>query len=124
TLLNGSDLRIDLAGVVRGGGGVPQRLADPLRLAASVTRATSLAWTDERTLAILGVVDGTTLQPAVISVGGDVRGLTAVAGGVAIASTGGERDLWVVTSAGRLHGRTGSQWLDSGPATDLSVAAG
>ena len=124
TLPNGSDVHIDLAGVVRGGGGVPQRLADPLRLAASLTRATSVAWTDERSLAVLGVLDGTTLQPAMVSVGGDVRGLNAVPGGVAIASTGGERELWVVTSAGRLFGRTGSQWVDSGPATDLAVAAG
>ncbi len=51
-------------------------------------------------------------------------GLTAVPGAVSIASTGGERDLWVVTSAGRLHSRAGSQWVDSGPATDLAVAAG
>jgi hypothetical protein len=43
---------------------------------------------------------------------------------VSIASTGGERDLWVVTTAGRLHSRAGSQWVDSGPATDLAVAAG
>ena len=53
-----------------------------------------------------------------------MRGLTPVRDAVAIASTGGERDLWVVTSAGRLLGRAGSQWVDSGPATDVAVAAG
>ena len=62
--------------------------------------------------------------PTVLTIGGDVRPLTPLAGGVAITSTGGERDLWVVTSAGRLVGRAGSQWVDSGPATDLAVAAG
>ena len=53
-----------------------------------------------------------------------MRGLTPVPDAVSIASTGGERDLWVVSSTGRLHRRAGSQWLDSGPATDLAVAAG
>ncbi len=124
TALDGSDTRLDLAGVVRAGGALPQRLSDPLRIGASLTSASSIAWLDDRTLAALGVLDGKTVQPVVVSTGGDVRGLTAVPGALSVASTGGERDLWVVTSAGRLHSRAGSQWVDSGPATDLAVAAG
>ncbi len=124
TALDGSDTRLDLAGVVRTGGGLPQRLADPLRIGASLTRATSIAWLDDRTLAVVGALEGRTVQPIIVSTGGDVRGLTAVPGAVSIASTGGERDLWVVTSTGRLLSRAGSQWVDSGPATDLAVAAG
>lgn len=124
TRLDGSDTRIDLAGVVRGAGGLPQRLAAPLRIGASVSRATSIAWLDEHTLAALGVLDGKTLQPVVLTAGGEVRGLTPVANAVSITSTGSERDLWVVTSTGRLLGRAGSQWVDSGPASDLAVAAG
>ena len=96
----------------------------PCVLGASLTRATSLAWLDDRTLAAIGSLDGKTVRPVVLSVGGDVRGLTPVPDAVSVASTGGERDLWVVTSTGRLHRRAGSQWLDSGPATDLAVAAG
>jgi hypothetical protein len=124
TKLDGSDTRIDVAGVVRTGGGLPQRLAGPLRVGASLTRATSIAWLDDRTLAALGVLDGKVLRPVVVSVGGEVRGLTPVPNAVSIASTGGERDLWVVSSDGRLHSRAGSQWVDSGPATDLATAAG
>ena len=124
TLPDGSDSRIDLSGVVRTGGGVPQRLAAALRIGAPVTKATSLAWLDDRTLATLGVLDGKTLQPAVLTVGGEVRALNPVKGATAITSTGGERDLWVVASPGRLFGRAGSQWVDSGPGTDLAVAAG
>jgi hypothetical protein len=124
TRADGSDSRIDVAGIVRTGGGRPQRLADPLRTGASLTRATSLAWLDDRTLAAIGMLDGKTVQPVIVSVGGEVRGLTPVPNAVSIASTGGERDLWVVSSAGRLHSRAGSQWVDSGPATDLAVAAG
>lgn len=124
TLLDGSGARIDLAGVVRGDGGIPQRLAAPLRIGASMTTATSLAWLDDRTLAALGVLAGKGPQPIVLTAGGDARGLNAVRGGVSVASTGGERDLWVVTTGGRLYARAGSQWVDSGPATDLAVAAG
>ena len=124
TKLDGSDTRIDVAGVVRAGDGLPQRLAEPLRIGASLSRATSITWLDDRTLAALGTLDGKTVQPVVVSVDGDVRGLTAVPKAVSIASTGGERDLWVVSSDGRLHSRAGSQWVDSGPATDLAVAAG
>jgi hypothetical protein len=124
TKADGSDSRIDVAGIVRTGGGLPQRLADPLRTGASLTRATSIAWLDDRTLAAIGMLDGRTVQPVVVSVGGEVRGLTPVPNAASIASTGGERDLWVVSSAGRLHSRAGSQWVDSGPATDLAVAAG
>ncbi len=124
TKLDGSDTRINIAGVVRTGGGLPQRLAAPLRVGTSLTRATSLAWLDDRTLAALGVLDGKAVRPVVVSVGGEVRGLTPVPNAVSIASTGGERDLWVVSSDGRLHSRAGSQWVDSGPATDLATAAG
>lgn len=124
TRLDGSGTRIDITGVVRTVGGLPQRLAAPMRIGASLTRATSIAWLDERSLAALGVLDGKTVQPVVVSVSGEVRALTAVPDAVSIASTGGERDLWVISSTGRLHSRAGSQWVDSGPATDLAVAAG
>ena len=124
TRLDGADTRIDISGIVRTGGGLPQRLAAPLRIGASLTRVTSLAWLDDRTLATLGVLDGKVLRPVVVSVGGEVRGLAPVPDAVSISSTGGERDLWVVTSTGRLTSRAGSQWVDSGPATDLAVAAG
>ena len=121
---NGSDVRVDLAGVVRAGGALPQRLAEPLRLGSSLQRAASLAWLDDQTLVTLGVRRGSPQQPTVLSIGGDVRPLTPAAGAVAISSTGGEREVWVVTQAGRLLGRAGSQWVDSGPATDLAVAGG
>lgn len=120
----GAGHRIDLAGIVRGAAGVPQSLAAPLRLAAPVQRAVSLAWVDDRTLATLAVLDGKTLQPVVLTVGGEVRPLPPVRDAVAIASTGGERELFVTTGAGRLLAREGSQWVDNGPGVDLAVPAG
>ncbi len=124
TLPDGSGPRIDLAGVVRGKGAVPERLAAPLRLGTSLKQVRGLTWVDASTVATLGVLEGTALRPTVLSVGGDVRTLAEVPDGDAVSATGGERDLWVVTTHGRLLGRAGSQWLDSGPATDLATAAG
>jgi hypothetical protein len=124
TLPDGSGGRIDLAGVVRGDGGAPERLAPPLRLGISLSTVQGLSWVDDRTVATLGVLDGSTRQPMVLSVGGEVRTLTATPDGRAISSTNGERGLWVVTTGDRLLGRSGSQWLDSGPASDIAVAAG
>ncbi|MFQ6172833.1 LpqB family beta-propeller domain-containing protein [Oryzobacter sp. R7] len=121
---DGAGHRIDLAGIRRGGGGVPQSLASPLRLAVPVVRAVSLAWLDDRTLATLAVLDGRTLQPTVLTVGGEVRPLAAVRDAVAITATGGERELFVTTASGRLFAREGSQWVDNGPADDLAVPAG
>ena len=126
TLLDGSDSRIDLAGVVRtGGGAAAAARRRRCGSARSVTRATSLAWLDDRTLATLGVLDGKTLQPAVLTVGGEVRALTPVQGRrqpsrpPAASATSG----WSRRAGGCSAGpaRSGST---AGPATDLAVAAG
>ena len=69
TKLDGSDTRIDIAGVVRTDGGAAAAACRPLRVGASLTRATSIAWLDDRTLAALGVLDGKTVRPVVVSVG-------------------------------------------------------
>ena len=57
---DGADTRIDLAGIVRARSGLPQRLAQPLRVGASFTSATSIASLDDRTLAAIGSLDGKT----------------------------------------------------------------
>ncbi|HET7762107.1 MAG TPA: GerMN domain-containing protein [Phycicoccus sp.] len=121
---NGGDVRIDLAGVVRGGGGRPERLSPPLRLGVTVTDAVGLTWVDDTDVATIAAVGGGTRRPTVLSVGGDVRPLEPVEGAVAITTTAGERNLYVVTSTGRLLGLNGTQWADSGRATDLAVPAG
>lgn len=93
-------------------------------MGTSLKQARGLTWVDGSTVATLGVLEGTTLRPTILSVGGEVRLLAEVPDGKAITATGGERDLWVVTTRGRLLGHAGSQWLDSGPASDLAVPAG
>ncbi|MGB7820097.1 MAG: GerMN domain-containing protein [Ornithinibacter sp.] len=124
TLPDGSSPRVDLTGIVRGERGVPEHLALPLQLGSSLTQVRGLSWVDDRTVAVLGALGDSGLSPTILTVGGEVRTLTEVPNGQSITATGGERDLWVITTNGRLLGRSGAQWLDSGPATDLSAAAG
>ncbi|MGL4174626.1 MAG: GerMN domain-containing protein [Dermatophilaceae bacterium] len=121
---DGGDARVDISGITRGAAGRPEALAPPLRLGIHVRDPIGLAWLDDRTLATLGVLTGSGRQPLVLTVGGEVRPLTPVAGAVRISSTGGERDVYVTTAQGALVRREGSQWTSEGQASDLAVAAG
>ncbi|MGL5816828.1 MAG: GerMN domain-containing protein [Phycicoccus sp.] len=121
---DGSDARVDVSGVTRGAAGRPEVLAAPLRLGVHVRDPIGLSWLDDRTLATLGVRSGSTREPIVLTVGGEVRPLTPVNDAVRISSTGGERNLYVTTRQGALVRREASQWTSAGQGSDLAVAAG
>lgn len=125
TAANGTDPRIDLAGVVRGQDGAPERLAPPLRLGASLTGVTDLVWLSDLSLAALAKRAGTSekLRPYVISVDGQDQPLAETPDAVAITSIGGERDIIVTTSDQRVLSRAGGQWLSLGPGSDVAVPA-
>ncbi len=122
TTLDGKDARVDLAGVVRGAGARPERLAAPMSLSPTVTDALGLTWVDSTDVATIARVGSTRAAPTVLSVGRDVRSLPPVDGAVAITTTGGERDLYVVTSDDRLLARSSPGWTDSGEGNALAVA--
>lgn len=124
TQMDGHGPRVDLAGVVRADGDRPQRLSAPLRLGVEFSSARGLAWLDDQSLATVAGIGGGPLRPTVLTVGGELRILPEVPEAVAVATTGGERNLHVVTSQGRLVVRAGPRWVDSGPAQDLAPAAG
>ncbi|MBM6400920.1 LpqB family beta-propeller domain-containing protein [Phycicoccus sonneratiae] len=121
---DGTGPTLDLAGVVRGSTQRPERLAAPLRLGSGLTSARGLAWLDDRQVVTVAATRAVGARPLVVSVDGSVTALTAAPGARAVAATGGERDLYVVTDKGRLLSRSGVRWVDSGPADDLAAAAG
>ena len=122
---DGSDPRVDLAGVVRGPGGVPERLSgESMRLGTTVTDAVGLTWVDSTTVATIASVGSRPPAPTLLGVDRDVRALPEAEGAESIASTGGERDLYLVTDEGRLLARSSPGWVDSGRADDLAVAGG
>ncbi len=125
TAENGTDARIDVAGVVRTGAGEPQRLAEPLRLGANLVEPVGIVWLSDVTVATLARRGGATekRRPYVISIDGQAQALTEVPKGTAITSTGGERDILVTTTDGTVLSRAGQQWLSLGRGTDVAIAA-
>jgi hypothetical protein len=114
--------RIDVAGIVRDEHGRPASLsAEPLRLGSPVTGFVGLSWLDNATIASLAGTAPTAMRPYVIGLGGDVRGLSPTPDGVALASTGGERAIRVVTAEGMVLARAGQQWVDEVEGTDVLV---
>ncbi len=122
---DGSDARVDVTGIVRGTNGLPERLSgEPLRLGVTVTDAVGLTWVDSTTVATIARIASRPPTPTLLGVDRDVRALPQVEGAESITTTGGERDLYVVTDDGRLLARSSPGWADSGRADDLAVAAG
>ena len=124
TRADGSGVSLDLAGVVRGAGQRPERLSAPMHLGTGFTSAMALTWLDDRQVATVAAVGRAPARPVVVGVDGAVTPLPEAPGARLLATTGGERNLYVVTSAGRLLARSGVRWVDSGPASDLATAAG
>ncbi|QNN50031.1 hypothetical protein H9L10_02845 [Phycicoccus endophyticus] len=123
TAVDGSDPRVDLAGVTRGEGGRPVRLASPRRLGVGLRSAQGLTWVDDEQVVSIVATGGEDASPVMFSVAGEVTALPEVDGARAVAAAGSESDLYVVTDAGRLLSRSGVGWVDSGPARDLAVPA-
>ncbi len=109
---------------MRGSGGRPERLAAPLSLSPTVSDATGLTWVDSTRVATIARVGSRPPTPTLLGVDRDVQPLSEVEGAASITSTGGERDLYVVTDKGRLLARSSPGWTESGRADDLAVAAG
>ncbi|QKE85488.1 GerMN domain-containing protein [Arthrobacter sp. NEB 688] len=121
---DGSGVRLDLAGVVRGGGQRPERLSAPMRLGTWVTAASGLTWVDPQQVATVASVGGAPARPVLVSVDAAVADLPEADGARLVATTGGERDLYLVTRGDRLLSRSGLRWVDSGEASDLATPAG
>ena len=122
---DGSDLRLDLTGVIRAEGGEPRQLAAPMRLGTTLVGLKGLVWLSDLSLATLARRAGATekLRPYVISVDGDEQALAETPTAVAVTSVGGERDILVTTSDNTVLSRAGQQWLSLGTGSDVAVPA-
>jgi len=125
TARNGTGPRIDVAGVVRTPAGAPQRLSSPLRLGTNLIEPAGLVWLSDVTVATLARRSGVTevRRPYVMSIDGEEQSLAEVPKGVAITSTGGERDILVTTIGSAVLSRAGQQWVSLGRGSDVAIAA-
>lgn len=103
--------RTSIAAVIRGLGGSPAALGEPVRIGESLLSASVATWVDETTVAVLGT-SGADPLPSVhlVTVGGPTSDLPAVEGAVSVAAATGDRTLVLGTDDGRLFERNGLGW--------------
>jgi hypothetical protein len=126
TSASGSDPQVDVAGVTRSASGVPERLAQPMRVATTLTLARDLVWVDATTLAVLGrITRDSPVRAWMADVGGRLRAaeLSDAPGALSITTINGERGLVVTTDDRRVLLRAGSSWLEVAEGTDFAVPA-
>jgi hypothetical protein len=122
----GADPRIDVAGVVRATNGVPERLAEPLPVAPTLTLVRDLVWVDQTTLAVLGrTTPSSAVRVWTAGVGGRLRAaeVSDVPNAQSLTTINGERGLVVTTDEGQILLRAGSSWLGVAEGTDFAVPA-
>ncbi|NYG07696.1 hypothetical protein BJ986_002183 [Phycicoccus badiiscoriae] len=124
TKVDGTDPHVDVAGVVRQPNGLPASLAEPLRLAPTLTLARDLVWVDDATLAVLGRLNPSqVIRPWLVPLGGAIAAGPDIAGAQSITTVNGERGLVVTTDKHQVLIRAGSRWQRVGEGADLMVAA-
>jgi hypothetical protein len=103
---------------------MPERLAEPLEVATSLTLVRDLVWLDETRLAVLGrMTDTSPVRVWTIEVGGRMLAaeVADVPGAQAITTINGERGLVITTDRDVVLLRAGSSWLEVGRAADFAV---
>ena len=121
--LAGGDVQVVIAGIVRSASGVAVSLApEPLRVGWTIIAATDLAWADDSTLAVLGRVDPkAAIAPQLVEIGGKVTALSPIAGPRLVTSTGGVREVVVITDRGKVLARAGNGWQQLQNGTDFLI---
>ncbi|MBO3083886.1 LpqB family beta-propeller domain-containing protein [Cellulomonas fengjieae] len=99
-------VQLDVAAITRDESGAPQQLGEPVRAGASLADATSVVWSEELLLGVVGTSVG---EAAVhlVPVAGPTRPLPEVAG---LADLAGSSVIYVSTTDGGLRRLVGSTW--------------
>ena len=98
------------AGVLRGAGGVPTELTQPLVLALNGGTPRSVAWTGELTVALLSTTSGGATSIDEQTIGGHLNTTTGPLAGQTIVGAGGFSRYVVLSSDGTLQAPTGTGW--------------
>ncbi len=140
-LPNATDFRLDIASIVRDGGGIPTALGDPYRQGEPLTRFLDLAWLDPMSLVVLARDrDADPVRPFQVEIGQGV-GLRRVGQldldqtlikevpetSTDVTSRGGVRGIVVSTPAtastrGQVLVRVGNNWAAQSDVDDVVVA--
>lgn len=132
-LPNDTDYRLDVAGIVRNGGGQPTSLAEPYRQGEPLTRFVDVVWLDQVTMAVLArEKDDAPLRPFKVDLGQGV-GLRRVGqldldqtlikdlpDATSLTSRGGVRGLVVMTPQAA-YLRAGNAWAQQANVSEIVV---
>lgn len=112
-----------VAGIVRDATGHPTRIAEPVDLGSlGLSSGLSLAWTDELSVAVLGVSPQGGTAIVTQQIGGTLSDPTSGPdNGVMLAAGNPSTDLWVLGSDGSLQTPAGNGWQTA--STDVEVLA-
>ncbi|GAA4175640.1 LpqB family beta-propeller domain-containing protein [Gryllotalpicola koreensis] len=110
-----------VAGIVRDATGHPTRIGEPVDLGGlGLSSGLGLAWTDELSVAVLGVSPQGGTAIVTQQVGGPLSDPTAgPADGVAIAAGNPSTDVWVLGSGGDLETPAGNGWQTATTGVEL-----
>ena len=109
-LKTGSAYSVVASGIIRGDGGLPTSLTEPVELAPGSGTPRSVAWTGELTVAALAGTEGDTTSIAEQTIGGTVTTTAGPAGGTTIVGAGGLSRFLVLSADGSLQAPTGTGW--------------
>jgi hypothetical protein len=132
-LPNGTDFRLDVAGIVRNDAGLATSLAEPYRQGEPLTQFVDVMWLDQMTMAVLArEQDGAALRPFRVDLGQGV-GLRRVGQldldqtlikelpqATSLTSRGGVRGLIVMTPQAA-YLRAGNAWAPQENVTEIVV---
>lgn len=120
-------LTVEVAAVVRDDAGVPVAVTEGAQVTPQLIEASDVKWVDDQHLAILGLsTQNNTVH--LTPVGGATRLLPSVPEAVQIAARRSEREydreLYVITASGELHGRSGFGWRELADGVAFPAFAG
>ncbi|MEI2777152.1 MAG: hypothetical protein V9G19_14515 [Tetrasphaera sp.] len=122
TRADGSDSRLDVAGVTRNAAGAPTAITGTsLRLGAPLVELRDLVWISDRELAVLAGAEDR-VRPFEVTLGDEIRELPPLAGATSITTIGGGRGLVIGTADGP-YVRAGNRWQALPEAAEELVAA-
>lgn len=98
------------AGVVRGSGGLPTELTQPVELAMGDGTPISVAWTSDLKVAVLSSTNGDATGIAEQTIGGTSTSTAGPAAGRVIVGAGGLSRYLVLAADGTLQAPTGTGW--------------
>lgn len=134
TGVDGADVRLDVAGVVRDTSRRPLALAEPYRQGDPLARISDVVWIDDTTMAALGAVgNDDALRPWIVQLGQGIglrrigiadptTNLIPVAAGARyLVSTSGPRGIVAVAQPGGVLVRIGGSWRAVEGVSELAV---